>query len=298
MAFLSIGKSNSVLSLTIEHGLIKLVHSWGLELLDHRVMIANPQFFREGLVSSRDRIAGIIRNALLDMDGGKAHIVSAMPGFQSGIKLMTSPRAAAIDPAVFIPREAVRTMGISTDRNPITWYRMPASLDQNRWLVSAASRRAIASAVDTAQTAGSPIREMDLRPFALARVVNRPDALIAWVGADGCDVVVVKGSSPVEYRPLFWGAEPVDRSVMVTRLTEVIERTVAGYDQGNPAGPLSDDTPLFVCGSPLVHEPDIASQVAQNLQRPMLEIDPPVTYEAGFPIQDHVVNIGLVLRGR
>ena len=45
-------KDNRVASITIEHGMVKLLTCDGLNVLDYRVLLANPRFFREGQVSN------------------------------------------------------------------------------------------------------------------------------------------------------------------------------------------------------------------------------------------------------
>jgi hypothetical protein len=140
------------------------------------------------------------------------------------------------------------------------------------------------------------VSSLDLRPFALARVINQPDAVIAWAAPDGCDVVIVKDSVPLDHQSLFWGAELVEETVLVDRLTEVAGRTVNTFNETSPEGPLSDEAPLFVCGSPLRQENAIAYRVANNLGRSVGELNIPLAGSPDFPVQDLIVNVGLILR--
>ncbi len=285
-----------VASLTIEHGVIKLLVCRGLKVLDHRVLLANPRFFREGQVGQTARIAGLIANVLPGMAGSFQRVVGAVPGFQNTLRLLELPRAGGLNPNVVVPQEASRAMRVSLETYHLSWYRRPDRLDRTRWLVLAASRRSITSLVDTARMAGMGVTTLELRPFALARAINQSDAVIAWVAPDGCDVVIVKESVPVEHQSLFWGAELVEDPVLVDRLTEIVGRTIAAYDTTSPEGPLPEEAQLYVCGSPIGRTPDIARQVAANLQRPAEELTTPLDCPADFPVQDLIINIGLTLR--
>lgn len=288
-------QQRKVASITIEHGIIKLLVCRGLQVVDYRVLLANPRFFREGQVSNTTRVAGLVQNLLTEMAGNFQRAIGAVPGFQNTLRLLEFPQASGLDPKVAIPQEASRTMMVSLETYHLDWHRLPDRLGRTRWLVVAASRRSIASLLETAQKAGMGVTTLELRPFALARAVNQPEAVIAWAAPDGCDVVIVKDSVPVEYQSLFWGAELVEDTVFVDRLTEIIGRTVAAYDGASPE-PLSEEAPLYVCGFPISHSPNIASQVAENLQRPAGELALPLSYPADFPIHDLIVNIGLVLQ--
>ena len=67
-------------------------------------------------------------------------------------------------------------------------------------------------------------------------------------------------------------------------------------DAVTPEGPISEEVPLYICGSPIRREPEMAQRVASNLQRDAGEIISPLVQPDDFPIQDLIVNVGLILR--
>lgn len=288
-------KPREVTSVTIENGFIKLLHIRGQQVVDYQIAPVTSRFFREGLVSSTERVARVMRSAVEEMGGVIDGVSAAVPGFQANIWLLALPSTRGLDPKVVIPQDASRRMGISPENSFLTWKRLPDRLDQRQWLVLSATRRSIASVADTVQHVGLKLRRLELRPFALARAVNQTDAMIVCTFTEGADVVIVRNSAPVAYTGVFWGAEPVDGTVLVNRLSEVAERTLATYDQNTLDGPLSDEVPVYVCGSPISLEPSIASQLAVMLQRPAGKLSPPLDHPDDFPIHDLIVNIGLTL---
>ncbi len=88
----------------------------------------------------------------------------------------------------------------------------------------------------------------------------------------------------------------VEDTVLVDRLTEVVGRTVNNFNASSPEGPLSEEAPLYVCGSPMRREPAIALRVADNLGRAAGELELPLVAPEDFPMQDLIVNVGLILR--
>ena len=296
MTSLFANRNKQVSSITIEHGVIKLLVCQGLEVLDYRVLLANPRFFREGQVSNTARVATLLMGVLPEINGDFSRAIGGVPGFQNRLRLMDFPKAQGLDPKLIIPQEASRSMRVSTDTYHLSWLQLSDRLDRTRWLVMATSRRSISSLADTAQQANIGLRVLEPRAFALARVSNSTEAIVAWTAPDGCDVVVVKDAVPVDHQSIFWGAELVEDTVLGDRLTEVIGRTINTFNTSSAEGPLSDDAPLFVCGSPMRREPGIGARVANNLGRIHTELPALLDAPEDFPVQDLVVNIGLILR--
>ena len=114
LSFLGKKDSNTV-SITMEHGVIKLLVCHGLEIVDYRVLLPNPRFFREGQVSNPARVGVLIRNALAELDGDFYHAIGAVPGFQNRLGLMHFPRASGFHAETIIPQEATRIMKVSPE---------------------------------------------------------------------------------------------------------------------------------------------------------------------------------------
>ena len=296
MTTLFANRNKRVTSITIEHGVIKLLACQGLKVIDYRVIQANPRSFREGQVNSTNRVASLLQAVLPEMNGNFRRVIGCVPGFQNRLRLMDFPKAQGLDPKVIIPQEASRSMRVSTDTYDLSWFQLSDRLDRTRWLVMATSRRSISSLADTAQQARIKLRVLEPRAFALARASNSTEAVVAWTAPDGCDVVVIKDAIPVEHQSIFWGAELVEDTVLGDRLTEVIGRTINTFNTSSPEGPLSEDAPLFVCGSPMRRDPGIGTRVANNLGRIPAELPLLLNAAEDFPVQDLVVNIGLILR--
>ncbi|NQW22724.1 MAG: hypothetical protein HQ475_04685 [SAR202 cluster bacterium] len=299
-------KGKRTASISIEHGLVKLMVSKGQIINDYRVVLANPRFFREGHISNASRVANLLEDVLPQMNGKYKLATAVVPGFQNRLRILEFPKGTGFDPRKVITQEAARTMHVTPENYYITWHRLPDSFDRSRWLVLAALRRAITSLIETANKADMHISAMELRPFALARAINQPEAVITWAAPDGCDVVIVKNSVPVEHQSLFWGADLVEDAVLIDRLTEVTSRTLNTFSESSPEGPLPDDTPLYICGSPISRQPilhddqrgfAITQQICQSLRLPRGEINLPMKCGEDFPSNDLIVNAGLALRG-
>ena len=286
-----------ITTVTVEHGYIKILVSRRLEVLDYRVVPVTPQLFREGLISDTVRTATLLKSTLHEMERRSRRVIGGVPGYQTTLRRLDLPKARGLDPKVIIPREARRSMGISPENSSLTWKRLPGGFDMTRWLVLSATNRSISTISAVAEAAGLSLVAMELRPLALARAVNQPDAICAWTAADGCDAVIIRDWAPVAHQAAHWGAgTTVESRDLVNRVTEVVESTIAAYEEQGSERALLDDIPVYVSGSPIGREHGIVDQVAANLRRPAGELQPPLELPRDFPVDDLIVNIGLALR--
>lgn len=289
-------REGQTLTFTIEQGAVKLVVAQRQRVLDYRLQPVNQAFFREGLPARPGRVAKGVAGAMKEFGGPIRRVVAAVPGFQSTLQVLELPKARGLDPQEVIPREAVRVLGISLERSVLRWRRLPDWQDRTRWLVVVAPRRAVDAMQDTARKAGLALHALELRPFALARTVNVPDAIITWLGTGGADVVLVRDAAPVACLSAAWAVEVTEGAVLVERLAQMVEQTLARYEASSPEGWVPDDVPLFVCGVPAGLEGEVGPGVAANLGHELQGLRPPLETPADFPVQELVINLGLALR--
>ncbi len=293
---ISTSKPQETTSITVEHGFIKLLVTRGMDVLDYRIVPANPVLFREGMISDASRMAALLKRALQDLDGDHRRVLAAVPGYQTNLRRLELPNVRKMDPSVAIPSEARRTMGVSPESSHLSWRPLPGAADSSNWLVVSATNRSVSSISAMADGAGLSMKAVELRPFAVARATNQPDAVFAWTAADGCDAVVVRDWVPLTYQSAYWGAgSEVQPPDLVNRITEVVESTIAAHDVEAPELSVSKDMPLFVYGSPTGRDETVGVRVAQNVGMATQEPDVPLNVPDGFPVRELIVNIGLSL---
>ena len=121
------------------------------------------------------------------------------------------------------------------------------------------------------------------------------DAIVAWLGIGGADVVLVRQSAPSAYLSVAWGVDVTEGDVLVERLSQMVQQTLTRYQASSPEGWVPDDVPLAVLGVPLGLEGEVGPGVAANLGRELHAVPPPLEIPEGFPVQELVINLGLAL---
>lgn len=106
-------KGKGTVSISIEHGMVKLIASQGQVIDGYRVTLANPRFFKEGHVSNSSRVAGLLEGMLSQLNGKIKFANVVVPGFQNRLRVMEFPKGQGFDPRKVIAQEASRTMHVT-----------------------------------------------------------------------------------------------------------------------------------------------------------------------------------------
>ena len=290
------GNVKEATSVTIESGVMKILSTRMLDVVDYRAVPLSPQLYAGGVVVDAGTISRHLAAALADMEGAHRAVYAAVPGYQSAMRRFDLPDVREIDPEEVIPREARRALGIPVENATLRWQRLPGRSRIARWLVAAASETSYSAISSVIRGTGHKMRALELRPFPLTRAIGHSTVIGVSVSSDGCDVVVVRQWEPHTYQSVYWEAGSVsDSSDLVRRLTEVVENTIDLHNLHNPEVSLTPDVPMALTGGETEHHADLGMLVAANVGREFVEGKNPLNAPGDFPYQSMVVNVGLAL---
>ena len=290
------GSVKEATSVTIESGVMKVLSTRMLDVVDYRTVPLSPQLYAGGVVVDAGTISRHLAAALADMEGAHRAVYAAVPGYQSAMRRFDLPDVREIDPKEVIPREARRALGIPVDNATLRWQRLPGRSRIGRWLVAAASETSYTAISSVIRGTGHKMRALELRPFPLTRAIGHATVIGVSVSSDGCDVVVVREWEPHTYQSVYWETGSVsDGSDLVRRLTEVVENTIDLHNLHNPEVSLTPDVPMAVTGGETEDHANLGMIVAANLGRNLVEGKNPLNAPSDFPYRSMVVNVGLAL---
>ena len=290
------GSVKEATSVTIESGMMKILSTRMLDVVDYRVVPLSPQLYAGGVVVDAGTISRHLAAALADMEGAHRLVYAAVPGYQSAMRRFDLPDVREIDPKEVIPREARRALGVAVDNATLRWQRLPGRSRIARWLVATASETSYSAISSVVRGAGHKIRALELRPFPLTRAVGHPTMICVFVSSDGCDVVVIREWEPHTYQSVYWETGSVsDSTDLVRRLTEVVENTIDLHNLHNPEVSLTPDVPMAITGGETEHHANLRMMLAANVGRNLVEEKNPLNAPTDFPYHSLVVNVGLAL---
>ena len=73
--------------------------------------------------------------------------------------------------------------------------------------------------------------------------------------------------------------------------------TVDFYNRSHPESSLTPDAPIYISGG-LALEPDMVAKVAKATGRTVTRVEPPPGCPPNFPLEQQMVNVGLMLKGK
>ena len=255
-----------------------------------------PGLVKEGVIADPQAV-GIALKSLLDSHrafGGR--LIASVTGLRSIPRIIELPKMKPQMMEAAVAREAKREMPVPLDDIYLSWQPLAASNGHQRVFALGVPRDTLDPLLRAIAVTGKRAHAVDIKPPALARAVDRREAIIADVEPDSADIVVVTGGIPAIMRTVVSrgdGGAPEDS---IDRCRGELARTIKSYNDTHRQEPLAPSTPLFLTGS-LAEEAAAAIESLESLASyPVEALRPPLECPPDLPIASYAVNIGLALK--
>ncbi|MBI4307565.1 MAG: hypothetical protein HY684_02030 [Chloroflexi bacterium] len=284
-----------VVSLVLEGRALRVLAVRGRSVLGWAVAPFNPGLLRSGVVTKPADMAEVIRKAL-EQGRFTGRLAVAFPSIGTASRVLALPRDLAGDMDVVVNREARRLMNFTPDNTYLFYSRITGKKGAPQVYVVLAPKAPLDSLMETFEALGRKPWAVEPRPLALARAVNRKDAIIAYGDLSSVEVVVVLDDLPILMRSIVLG-DNADAEYTRARLVEETTRTVSFYNNTHREQPLPPTIPMFLAGETTVDGAALTSVVSEAVGLPVSPLEPPLSWPEGLPAAPFVANIGLALRG-
>ncbi len=256
-----------------------------------------PRLFRNGFLIDARGFVQALKSSNHAGKIPKGNVVAALPGFQSFSRVLRVPKEARRNLAAIVAGDARRSFP-DVERNMFLYWQAFGAKDdmQQSVFLLAVPKQPLTTYLDALGAAGMRPRTLDLRPLALARSVNRPDAIIGNSESTVLDVIIVRNDVPVVMRSMYLGEDYEAPEYVNARLAEELARTVAHFNSTSQEGHLAPDTPVLLTGRGVAMDPTLGSSVEEMTQHPVVALEPPFDYPDDFPVGQFMVHLGLMLK--
>ena len=157
-------------------------------------------------------------------------------------------------------------------------------------------RDVIDTEVRALRAAGVNPRILDLKSIALARAVNKEQALILNINPSSFDIVIVTNGIPEVMRAIAWQQEDLTAEDEAEQLAVELELTVGFYNSHHPGSPLDPATPLLITGQ-MSRDLTLMERLQARAGYPIEPLAPLLECPEHMPVSQYAVNIGLALKG-
>lgn len=255
----------------------------------------NPRLLSNGVVADPEGLGRVIDSLFQRFNLSKRRVVCGLTGQQAVSRMLTIPKAAAAHLDDVVAREARRALP-SSQNAYFFWQVLSGQTDQIRVFALSVPREPILAMVETLEAAAIRPYLMDLRPLALARAIEKKNAVLANAENNSVDVVIVADDIPILMRSVFLGDSPLAPELVLGRLTDEVMRTINYYNDTNRANPLADDVPVYLTGE-MVSDPSLPGTLEGMTGHPVPPLTIPLRYPPDFPLAPYMVNVGLSMKG-
>ncbi len=254
----------------------------------------------DGLIVDPSRVGSLIEALLDERKLSRKRVVVGLVGKGSVPRMLSLPVIAPKLLPEAIAYESEREMPLPLDDIYLCWHDLGTKDDERRLYVLGVPRPILDRGVEALALARINAPVIDLKLVALARAVNRSEAIIVDLGSDTTDIVFVAEGVPLmmrslAFRGLLRGKGETDWD-KVRHVAAELSRTVDFYNSTRPEFSISPESPVFLTGE-LSGDSDITGPLRAILSNPIEELDPSMECPAEFPVSEYAVNLGLALRG-
>ncbi len=274
---------------------IRLLVSRGNEVLHWASSSVSGELMNQGLIDKPEGMAVQLTNLMGSNGFPKRRIVTSVTAHRTSSRVISLPKVKSKFLHEAVWRKAKQEMPLPMDETYLSWQLIGE--DDNRLLVYAFAvpRAVIDRQVDTLRAAKLKPRAMELKPLALARAVNLPNAIIVNLEDQSLGVVLVVDGSPEIMRSVPQLAEDLEPGERVERLSQELTRTLQFYDEGHRSSPLDPNTKIYATGL-LLETEEMRHRLAERTSFPVELPSPPMILPPEFPLATFSANLGLAIK--
>jgi len=288
------------MAFTIEGLSLKMLTFAGKRIESWYSIPLNPNFVRDGLVAAPGEIGKIMAGAIQEKGIPVNGVVSALASTGSAGQVMTLPRVKGGKLKEVVVREMRRAMPGAADVDYLYWrpVNMGSTTGQRQEIYAlAVPRNNVISMVEVCRTAGVKLKGMELRPFALARAVNCKNGIIVHGEIDNIEIVIVDRSFLAMFRGVPVKEVNPSPEVAWQYLIRELPFTIDYYNRSHHESNITAEAAVYLSGG-LALDPEMAPKLAQATGRKVARIEPPPGCPQNFPLEQYLVNVGLMLKGK
>jgi type IV pilus assembly protein PilM len=283
-------------TLNIEGGAIRVLAMDGKRVTAWGSLPLPPGLVRDGLVVDPVQVGSLVRAFVADNEMSRNRVNASVTGMRSLPRLLSLPKVKGALVPEAIRHESERQMPVPLDELHLCWRNLGSNGSESQFFVVGVPRGVLDAEIQTLAQAGIKEHVLDLKPMALARAVNRSEAVIIDLEPDSSHIVLVVQGIPMLMRTLILGGEGVSPQDKATQAAAEVARTVEFHNLSHPGQSISSMTSVFLTGG-LATDDSLADAVSAAIDNPIEKLAPVIECPAELPVAEYAVNIGLALKG-
>ncbi|MBI2854856.1 MAG: pilus assembly protein PilM [Chloroflexi bacterium] len=283
----------TIVTLQVNDTSIRMLATRGKRVRRWHEMPLEPELVKDGLVTDPPKLAVKLRDMLQALEINARTAIVGMSGVHCLFRVISLPQLSASMLDQAIRREAEVALQVPLEQVHLCWQVINSVGDEIKVFLAAPPRNTVESLITTMQLANIQIREFDLAPLAVSRVVEVETAIVADIRSVEADIVIMIDGVPQIVRTLPYPADAQNVQEKLLAVSGEMDRAIS-YINANSTQ-LGQETPVLISGD-LVQEDATQQFLSAELNRNVMRQQFPFDYPEGFAANRYIANAGLALR--
>jgi Tfp pilus assembly protein PilN len=278
-----------MVTLDIEDTSIRIMTVSGRRVQTAASLPLEPGLVHDGVITDPAAVSQRIVELMAAQGISERRAVVGISGIHSIYRVVTIPKLPQKLMGEAAKGEMERLMPVPLNELYTSWQAISMSDIETVICLIGMPRNTVDAMLDTLRLAGVQAEAIDVRPLALARVVDERDALIINAKPLSFDIVVMIDGIPELLRSLPFPADAASPDEKIDEVKEELERTVAFYNSTHKGSEINNRMAVFVSG-------ELGEMLAGTLEYRGKPLPQLLMDTDSVSTSEYAANIGLALR--
>ncbi len=289
--------ADRVVTIEIDSTAIKLMETRERKVIKWASLSLEAGIVEEGVVSDPQALSTAVKQLMASSGITAKDVIASVSSLYSVNRILTVPNVpGGLTTPEAILEAAKETIPLAADKLYLSSQTIATGEDEKQVLIIGVPREVIDAEMRALRTAGINPYILDFKAIALARAVNKEQALILNIEPYSFNIIMVVNGVPQIMRTMPWGQDNPTVEDDAEYLAVSLDLTVGFYNSHHPNTPLDPATPLIITGQ-ISGDPILMEKLQARVVYPIEPLAPPLEYPSHLPVSQYAVNIGLSLKG-
>ena len=237
-----------IVTLYIDDTNLRLLVTGGKKVKKCADMPLETGIVKSNVVIDEEKLAESIKHLFKTNKVRTKKVIIGISALHCLSRPATIPQLPSAMIAEAITREAKRVLPMPVEQLYLSWQIISSTSENIQVFLVGIPRRTADSIVSAIRKAGLKPYLMDIKPIALARLLDTTTGIVVDVQHSEFDIVIVADGIPQPIRTVAFPNEAMSKSEKLVLILDEIIRTIQFYKSNNPENSLTPDVPLYISG--------------------------------------------------
>jgi len=249
----------------------------------------------QGVVREPATVGAALRDLLRRNEVRRGLVMTSVTGLRAISRMISLPPVKDRLLEDTLRHKIRQEIPLPLDDMDLTWQVVRRSAEGLDIFVLAVPREAIDRQVETLAAAGLQPKAMDVKPLALARLIEPESAILLNVEEQNLSVLILRDGMPVVARTVPFGIGRAATEARLELVLQELSRTTKFYSEGHRETPIERDYAVFATGESFENK-DFLESLARRHGGTVETPRSPLPAPDDLPTATYAVNLGLAVK--